>query len=126
MHTFNTLEIYWLAANILFALLSVWFLFPQCKIPLWGRLLWVAFVLGINAAGNYYDNNVRWLFYHASFYRPFCLWVANAAVFPWLARSSWDEWSDRFEQSHQRLLWGIIVAMFLFIPIVAYLMWRYM
>ena len=120
MHTFSTLEICWLAANISFALLSVWFLFPRSKIPLWGRLVWIAFVWGVNAAGSYYDNNVMWLFGHTYFYRPFCIWVAFTAIFTWLGRSSWNEGSDRFVQGHQRLLWSIVIVMFLFIPVVVY------
>lgn len=43
-----------------------------------------------------------------------------------LVPRSWNERSDRFEKKHQRFLWAIIILIFLLIPIVAYLMWRFL
>jgi hypothetical protein len=117
----NALEKYLLAADIVFSLLVVWFFFPRCKIQLWMRLIFVVFVWGINAAVFYYDNNVMWLFHHSYYYRPPCLWVALAAIFSWRGRYSWNEWSNRFEQKNRLLLWGVVIAIFLLIPIVVYL-----
>jgi hypothetical protein len=123
-HNWSNWEISWLIADIIFALLATWFLFPSCKIPFWARLLYVAFVWGLNLAGSHYDNNVQWLSRHMYYFDSWCLWVALAAFQPYARRYSWDVSSDLFVQRHQRLLWGVVAAMFLIIFYAFYSMWR--
>jgi hypothetical protein len=117
-------EKYLFVADIVFALLSLWFFFPRCKLSLWTRLILAVFVLGINLWFFQHDNNVTWLFNHQDIYSALCIWVIFTAVFGWKANredaGSWHEWANQFEQKHQRLLWGIVIAMLLLIPIVVY------
>jgi hypothetical protein len=125
---------YLFVADIIFALVSTWFFFPQCKIPLWMRLIWVAFVYGINMWFFYHDNHVMWLFVHMHYYSPLCLWVFLAAVYGWLATRSkseksaaWWNWStDNFFQKHPRLIWSIIIAVYLFLIFLFYSIWHSM
>jgi hypothetical protein len=117
-------EKYMFMADIIFALLSIWFLLPRCKMALWLRLILVAFVWGINMWFSYHDNNVMWLFTHGHYYSPLCLFVALAAFFGWKTNvkrgPSLDASSDEFVKKHQRLLWCAVVMIFLLIPIVVY------
>jgi hypothetical protein len=117
-------EKYMFMADIIFALLSIWFLLPRCKMALWLRLILVAFVWGINMGFSYHDNNVMWLFTHGYYYSPLCLFVALAAFYGWKTTTErgrlLNASSDKFLKKHQRFLWSVIVMMFLLIPIVVY------
>jgi hypothetical protein len=108
-------EKYMFAADIVFALLSIWFWFPQCKWPLWARLFFVAFVFGINAWFSYHDNNVMWMFERGywHYYRWPCRIVAFSAVFSWLATKRGQaliKASEEFDRKYQWLLWGIAIV----------------
>ena len=98
----NTQEKYLLAVDILFAVLSIRFVFPQCKWPLWARLLWVAFVWGVNIVALCYDDNDRWLSSHTAIYRGLCGSIALVAFLGWTANNKkgrlLNEWSDQFEK----------------------------
>jgi hypothetical protein len=123
----NPQEKYLLIADIVFALLSVWFLFPRCKMPLWSRLILVLCVWGLNAWFSYHDNTFTWPHYR-KIYSTLCAFVALAAVNGWLTntgrRRSLDAASDEFVKRHQPLLWSVVIALLLLIPIIYYLITR--
>jgi hypothetical protein len=118
-------EKYLLVADIIFALLSLWFFFPQCKMTLWQRLICVAVVWGINIVFFCYDDNDIWVKHHQGNYAVLCNFVASFAIFGWMASTergrAFYKASKEFDLNHQQLLWGIVVVILLLIPIVVYL-----
>ena len=115
-------EKYLVAANLIFALLSIWFFFPQCKMPLWLRLICVTIVWGINIAFLWYDNN-KWARYNEIYFNEPCLWVALSAVYGWMTTKrgrAFRAASEEFDRTHQKFLWGIVVVILLLIPLVVY------
>ena len=146
----NTLEKCLLAADIIFAVLSLWFLFPQCKASIWQRFIYVVLVYAINALAFYYDDNVMWLFVHTGYFVPLCHFVGGCAICGWFirqrrlafrkmypkmfnepsdekdnpiidnGRTEYNNWSDNFDKRHPRLIWCIVITMLLLIPIIAY------
>jgi hypothetical protein len=107
-------EKYMFAADIFFALLSIWFLFPQCKWTLWLRLIFVVSVWGSNLWFFFHDNNVRWLDKYGPWcYRIPCGWIAWATYFSWLSTERGRTYfaaSKEFQRTHQWLLWGIAIV----------------
>jgi hypothetical protein len=78
-------EKYLLTADIIFALLSIWFFFPRCKMPLWKRVIGVAFVWGMNYAAFCYDNNNGWMLSHSeTIYLSLCNFIAVSAILSWV------------------------------------------
>jgi hypothetical protein len=115
--------------DIIFAVLATWFLFPQCKLRLWPRLVCVAVVYGVNIWFFARDNNVNWLFVHMHYYSPLCLWVFLAAIRSWAAQNrnsnAWWNWStDNFFRKHSRFIWSILIVVYLFLAYLGYSIWQ--
>jgi len=116
-------EKYLFVADVIFALLSIWFFFPQCKMPLWQRLICVAIVWGINIVFFCYDRNNPWLLGYQSYFDTPCLWVALAAYHGWMLTERGRRFrstSENFDRTHPKFLWGIVIFIFSLIPIVIY------
>jgi hypothetical protein len=76
-------------ADITFFILALPMLLPQCAIPLWKRLIFIALVWTINAGTFWYSQNDEWLLGHTRYFFPLCNGVAAAPLFGWLGRRKW-------------------------------------
>ncbi|HVU28037.1 MAG TPA: hypothetical protein VHG71_09920 [Verrucomicrobiae bacterium] len=119
----TTPEKYLLATDVVFALLSIWFFFPQCKMRLWQRFFCVAIIWGINIIFFCYDNNNHWVTGHQHYYRSLCLFTALSAFYSWMMTERGRTFranAENFDRTHQKFLWSIVIVLFLLIPIVVY------